>query len=169
MEATLIQKILARRLRVFPLLLLVTLLVLLLGACASSNNQTGSPIEIKDPWARASAVGGASGSTEGGTGAAYMVIRNRTKEDDRLLNVQCDLAQFVELHTTETRNGVTMMARVETMVVPAKSKIELKPGGLHIMLIKLKTDLQPGMKVPLILEFEKAGRVSVTADVRPAE
>jgi hypothetical protein len=160
--------VLALRWKVFSFVLFGTFLVLLAGACAS-NNQTGSPIEIKDPWARASAVGGASGSTEGGTGAAYMVIRNRTKNDDRLLNVQCDLAQFVELHTTETRNGVTMMARVETMEIPAKSKIELKPGGLHIMLIKLKTDLQPGMKVPLVLEFENAGRVNVTADVRPIE
>ncbi|MER3484909.1 MAG: hypothetical protein C4345_01930, partial [Chloroflexota bacterium] len=42
-----------------------------------------------------------------------------------------------------------------------------KPGGYHIMLIGLTRDLKAGDRYELTLQFEKAGEVTLTVDVRP--
>jgi Copper chaperone PCu(A)C len=41
----------------------------------------------------------------------------------------------------------------------------LSPGGYHMMLMDLKTPLKQGDKLPITLEFEKAGKVTVSFDV----
>ena len=50
--------------------------------------------------------------------------------------------------------------------VPAGGRIEMKPGGHHIMLLGLTRDLQPGDTVTVRLRFEKAGERVVEAPVR---
>jgi copper(I)-binding protein len=52
--------------------------------------------------------------------------------------------------------------------VPAKQSVEFKPGGMHVMLIGLKTPLKVGNSFPMTLRFEKAGSVSVNVRVLPA-
>ena len=43
------------------------------------------------------------------------------------------------------RTGDMMkMAPVKGIIVPAKGKVELKPGGLHVMLFELKKPLKEG-------------------------
>ncbi|MBK8794146.1 MAG: copper chaperone PCu(A)C [Holophaga sp.] len=102
----------------------------------------------------------------GSTSAAYMVIQNPGTEPDNLIDVRSDAAEIVELHTSQTKNGVTMMSAVESVPVPARGKAELKPGGLHIMFIKLKNDLAAGDKISLTLVFEKSGEIQVEAEVK---
>ena len=57
-------------------------------------------------------------------------------------------------HVTLTRGFVTL------------GSVELKPGGMHLMLLGLKQPLQPGQSVPLTLRFEKAGEVPVQLQVQ---
>ena len=45
--------------------------------------------------------------------------------------------------------------------VPANGRARLEPGGLHIMLMKLKRPLAVGDKVPATLVFRDAGRVPI--------
>lgn len=151
------------------------LLVLILSACSGETNNQG--LQIKEPWARAaSAMLGHSQPSEMGqegsgaemtaNGAAYMLIANQGETNDKLLSVSSDVAQFVEVHKTEMQDGVMRMQQVEFIEIPAKSQVELKPGGYHVMLIGLKRDLVPGEKIQLLLNFEKAGEISVEAEVR---
>jgi copper(I)-binding protein len=44
--------------------------------------------------------------------------------------------------------------------------VKLAPGGHHLMLQELKGPLKQGDKVPVTLEFEKAGKVAVFLDVQ---
>jgi len=60
---------------------------------------------------------------------------------------------------------VMKMREVEAIELPAGKTVELKPGGLHIMLMGLKAPLKAGSSVPLTLKFEKAGEVSVKLTV----
>jgi copper(I)-binding protein len=64
--------------------------------------------------------------------------------------------------------GGAMMAmrEVPAIDVPAGSRVELAPGGLHLMLFDLLEDLQAGDTFELTLVFENAGEVTVTAEVR---
>lgn len=155
------------------LLVLITL-ILFVSLAACGGGTVGSRIEIQDPWIRAvgatemsaNEAGMDSGSMIGSTVAAFLTIKNKGKEDDKLVAVASDVADVAEIHLSEMKADVMTMRQVDGVVVPAGSEAILQPGGYHIMLIGLKKELAIGEKVSLALMFEKAGQVSVEAEVR---
>ncbi len=48
---------------------------------------------------------------------------------------------------------------------PGKT-VKLAPGGYHLMMLDLKSPLKQGDKLPVTLQFEKAGKVEVSLDVQ---
>lgn len=101
-----------------------------------------------------------------GTSGGYMTLHNHGKQDDRLLGVRTPVAGKAQIHQTSIgANGVATMRPVDAVEVPAGGMAELKPGGLHMMLMQLNHALEPGMDVPLTLIFEKAGEVTITVRV----
>ena len=62
--------------------------------------------------------------------------------------------------------GVMMMVQQENVPVSAESQVEFKPGGLHVMLIGLKQDLNPGDTFAVTLNFENAGEITLDVPVR---
>jgi copper(I)-binding protein len=90
----------------------------------------------------------------------------KTAAEDKLLSVESDVAKTIELHETKESSGMMAMSPVPNIPVPANGKAELKPGGFHVMLIGLNRELKAGDKVQLTLNFEKAGKVPVTAEVK---
>lgn len=139
------------------LLILCLLATAVLTGCDDPNAPNEPRLEVIDAWAHTAVLADAGASTS----AAYMTIRNTGKVDDRLISASSDFAEFVELHTTEERNGVMMMAPVKAVNVPARGQAELKPGGLHVMFIKIKHGLNVGDKIKLTLEFEKSGKMEL--------
>ena len=115
---------------------------------------------ITQPWSRA---------TPGGAKVAggYLVIENKGKAADRLLGGNADVASSVEVHEMSMNNGVMTMRPLNNglTIEPGKS-VKLAPGGYHLMLMGLKNGLKQGDKVPVTLQFEKAGKVSVALDVQ---
>ena len=115
---------------------------------------------IMDAWARPS-IGSA------GNSAAYMKLMNHGDAADRLIGAKSDVARKTEIHTHIMENNVAKMRRVEGGVeLPAKGNVEFKPGGLHVMLIGLKSKLAEGDAFPLTLVFEKKGEVVVDVEVQ---
>lgn len=51
------------------------------------------------------------------------------------------------------------------LTIAAGKSVSLSPGGYHLMMMDLKKPLRAGDKVPVTLNFEKAGPVSVTLEV----
>lgn len=159
------------------LLAAVVLAALFLVACSSGPEE--ATIVIEDVWARPGQTKMAGegkememGSEEGGgmamagTSAIFMTIRNDGRQDDRLVGVTGDAAEFVEIHTSETRDGVTMMAQIPGIDIPGGDKVVLEKGGLHIMLINLHQDLNEGDTVNVALQFANSDPQTVTAEVR---
>jgi len=140
------------------LVVAVMLIVLASAACGGWGGTTGG-ITVSDAWARTSPMMERAG-------AAYMVLQNGGAVEDKLLSVESDVAQTIELHETKEMNGMMQMSPVPNIPVPAGGKAELKPGGLHVMLIGLTRELKAGDKVQLTLNFEKAGKVPVTVEVK---
>ena len=103
--------------------------------------------------------------------AAYLKITNNGVSDDRLIAVKAAIAQRVEIHSMEMDNGVMRMRAVDGgLAIAAGESVTLAPGGLHIMLMGLTTDLAPDTKHEIILVFEKAGDVKLTGTAkRPAD
>ena len=100
-------------------------------------------------------------------GALFMVIRNRGNIDDRLVNVESDIAGIVQIHETRVdANGVASMFLLDEMEIPAGGEIQFRPGSYHIMLMGMKRELKVGELVRFALTFEKAGRVEIDALVK---
>ena len=75
------------------------------------------------------------------------------------------VAKSVELHTMSMEGDVMKMRQLDAIELPKGAMVELKPGGLHLMLMGLKAPLKAGDTFPMTLRFEKAGEVVVTVKV----
>lgn len=95
--------------------------------------------------------------------AGYLVITNEGDEDDTLVGVTAEFAGRAEIHTMNmTADGVMQMRPVEDgLLIESGQPAVLEPGGLHIMFMDLAGPLQGGDEQTVVLEFEKAGPVSV--------
>lgn len=135
--------------------LLASLLLTLSAACVHAQ----AP-KVTDAWARPTV----QGQTAGG---GYLRIDNRAGAADRLVGARTTVSERVELHHMSMDGDVMRMRRIEAIDVPAGGSVELKPGGLHLMLLPLKAPLRAGTRFALTLRFEKAGEVEVQAEVAP--
>jgi copper(I)-binding protein len=97
--------------------------------------------------------------------AAYLTITNTSDQSDKLVRVECDESKVVEIHNHINDNGVMKMRPVDFIEI-GKNPVEMKPGGLHIMLMGLKDSFQGKETIPLTLYFEKAGSVKVDIPIR---
>jgi len=114
---------------------------------------------ITQAWSRAT-PGGAK------VGGGYLTITNQGSTPDRLIGGSADIAAKVQVHEMSMNNGVMTMRPLEQgLVIEPGKTVKLSPGSLHLMLLDLKAPLKQGEKVPVTLEFEKAGKVSVVLDV----
>ena len=98
-------------------------------------------------------------------GAAYLRIANTGREPDRLVAISTPIAGKADLHSVTDDNGVMKMRPVGGIALKPGETVELKPGGLHIMLTDIQGRLKPGDTFPLTLTFEKAGAKSVSVSV----
>jgi copper(I)-binding protein len=74
----------------------------------------------------------------------------------------------VSLHETTLVNGVSRMREVERMPIAPGATVDLKPGGLHLMLMQPAIALKEGGQVPLRLSLEDGRKVDATLQVRRA-
>ena len=140
------------------IIVIVLMLSVALTACGGSSGTSVSSITVSDAWVRNPPISDQPG-------AAYLVIQNNGAAD-RLLSVTSDIAQTIELHESMDSGGMMQMSPVPNIPIPAIGKVELKPGGFHMMLIGLTRPVKTGDKVQLTLNFEKAGKIPVTAEVK---
>ncbi|CAN2534110.1 hypothetical+protein [Methylocapsa aurea] len=92
------------------------------------------------------------------TGACYLALRNDGKTEDRLLGVEADAAQRVEMHVTKVADGIGRMRPLaEGVALPAESVVDFREKGYHLMLVDLRAPLAEGATVRGTLRFERAG------------
>ena len=140
--------------------ILILAIAIIAGAGASFAQETSrlGGLVIETPWARASI-----GTNR--PAAAYMTIRNEGTEGDALLAVSTPRSGKAEVHTTSMKDGVMSMGPAGPVEIPAGSNVLLAPGGLHIMMMKLKKALIKGKTVEITLSFERSGKITVTAPI----
>ena len=113
-------------------------------------------VKAEGAWARPTVPGQQAGG-------GYIALTSTAA--DRLVGGSTPMAQRLELHMMAMQGDVMQMRQVDAIDLPAGKKVELKPGGLHLMFIGLKQPLPLGSKVPVTLKFEKAGELKVDFEV----
>jgi copper(I)-binding protein len=129
--------------------------LLFLAACG----QTGDPdIQLGNAWAR---------PTRGDApGAVYVTIDNKGSADDRLVGLVTDRAAMAMVHQTELVDGVAKMRMANEINIPAGDRVEMVPGGTHLMLEGLRAPLNAGEEFDLVLKFRNSGDQRVKVQVR---
>ena len=136
--------------------------LIVLGAAAPGAAQEvkAGELVITQAWSRATPSGAK-------TAAGYLTIQNKGTNPDRLTGASADVAGKVEIHEMSMSGGVMKMRPLENgLQIAAGKTVKLAPEGYHLMLEDLRSPLKQGDKIPVTLDFEKAGKVQATLDVQ---
>ena len=131
---------------------LAAALLLAVPAIASAQS-----IQVDHPWARAT-------SPSAKTGGVFMTLID-TGAPDKLVSAASPVAGMVEVHRTVEENGVMKMLPVAAIDLETGKKVQLAPGGYHVMLMDLKRQLKVGETFPITLTFAQAAPMTVTVKV----
>ncbi len=139
--------------------IVAALSLFLLHGAADAKDVAVGPLQVSQPWLRATPKGA---SVAGG----YLTIRNTGTTPDRLIGGSAEVAGRFEIHEMRMEQGVMRMRHLSRgLELKPGDTVELKPGGLHVMLMDLKQPLVQGETVKGTLVFEKAGTVAVEFSV----
>jgi periplasmic copper chaperone A len=130
------------------------------GSSARAEEVKAGDLVISQAWSRATPNGAKIGT-------GYFTIENKGTAADKLVGVSGEVSDKIEVHEMSMNNGVMKMRPVDggLTIDPGKT-VKLAPNGYHLMIMDLKSPLKQGGKVPVTLEFEKAGKVAITLDVQ---
>ena len=131
--------------------------ILGLSFAAQAQEAKVGAIKIEGAYTRATVPGQ---QVAGG----FMKIENKGGTD-LLVSASSPIAGEVQLHEMAMEGNVMKMRQVKDIPVPAGGELELKPGGMHLMFMNIKTPLAAGELVPVKLKFAKAGVVEVKMPV----
>ena len=139
-------------------------LVAVSGGQAVASSAEGSaverePLSVRDAWV-AEALPGQDMT------AAYMIIVNEGDVEEKLVRVDSEFAERLELHTMEQQGEMMRMRKVDSIVIGPGEEVALEPGGLHIMIIGLSGRPKAGDTFTLFLGFESGASLRVDAPVK---
>ena len=98
--------------------------------------------------------------------AGYLSVTNPGEVAVAIVGASSNVADKVELHTTRKVDGLVRMEPLEVLVVAPGERVNLAPGGAHLMLLGLSYRLVPGDDVRLCLRLDTKEEVCTDADVR---
>lgn len=134
----------------YPNRVLSCCLAALLAAGTASAVQ--AQVTVDGAWARATVP------NQSATGA---FMRLTAQKDVVLTGASSPVAGIVEVHEMWMDKGIMRMRPADHVPLKAGQTIELKSGGLHVMMMDMKKQIKAGERVPLALSFTAAdGSVS---------
>ncbi len=153
--------------------LVLSLFISSASYAAETSNQPASPnedgvvgekkatLEISDIWTRKS-------MSPNNNSAAYMKINNLSDQQITIIGASATaIANNVELHKSFVdEKGISRMTSIDNIVVPSQSEIELKPGGIHIMLFDLKRSLSVGDTFTLTIKIDGMDPMEIESSVK---
>lgn len=153
--------------------LTIAALITLPFALAACTPETGGATDSDAPSSDTAAVtqslslDSAWAKAADGMSGVFGTLVNNTDEPVTLLSAVSERAGLVELHETAMVDGTSIMREVEGgFEIPAMGTFELVPGGNHIMLMELTSELLPGELLPVSLTFSNGEIIELELDVR---
>ena len=113
----------------------------------SSASGASDTLIISDAWVRATPPGKMMT-------AGYASLENVSKDVITITGVSAEVAGHTSLHETRIERDQSTMRPVAKLSIKAGERVSLKPGGLHIMLMKLSEPLTDGQSIDICLELE---------------
>jgi len=115
----------------------------------ATQSAWANPVAVSKVWVRTTVPGQT-------VAAAYLEITAR--EAARLVAVRSSISPSVQIHSMQMDGDIMRMREVPSLDLPKNTAVSLKPGGYHLMLMKLKKPINAGDKIPLTLIVETKGK-----------
>jgi len=131
-------------------------LILLLGTANPALAETG--LSVTDAWSPQAPPGRMM--------AGFMQLENQGSEPIVLTHGESQRFGRVEIHTMRMDEGVMRMRKLDTLEIPAGERVELRSGGLHLMLMQPKGAFELGDRFELDLIDSAGHRWPVSLEVR---
>lgn len=138
------------------MLLRLLALTLFLGTALPSFAETG--LTVTDAWSPQAPPGRMM--------AGFMQLENHGGEPILLTHGESQRFGRVEIHTMRMDEGVMRMRKLDSLEIPAGERVELRPGGLHLMLMQPTGAFDLGDRFELELIDSAGNRWPVTLEVR---
>jgi periplasmic copper chaperone A len=144
----------------------------MLSACASGTTATDTAdatsaaasacaLTVADPWVKAA---------DADMTGAFGVVSNPSDADITITSASSPSAGMVEIHEVVDKDGAMVMQPKEGgLVVPAGGSATLKPGGDHLMLMKLPAPIKAGDEVEITVACNTGGTLTWTSVAKPFE
>jgi copper(I)-binding protein len=142
-----------------PSLLAFAAAVIASSVVATELVAQGSAVSARDAWVREAPAGRKV------TGV-FVVIENPGAVARSIVSGSTNVADTLELHEMKREGDMMQMSPVKSILIPARGQVELKPGGLHLMLFGLRKPLVVGDTVKLTLTLDDGSHVALSAPVR---
>ncbi len=126
---------------------------------APAENAADGKLEFTESWAKA---------TDGKMTGVFGDLKNVSDEDVTINGGKADFAGLIEVHeTVEDGTGTSKMQEKEGgFTIKPGDTLELRPGGDHIMFMKLNKELVPGEEVTYTITFAEGGEQEFTSVIK---
>jgi hypothetical protein len=99
--------------------------------------------------------------------AGYMHVYNPGNKAVSILSVSSDAFSNIEVHQTIIQDdGLMHMEQVPTLTIEPNSRLALKPGGIHLMMMQPFAPTHPGDEIRITFELSDGSRQSLVFTVR---
>jgi copper(I)-binding protein len=115
-----------------------------------------APLDVSGAWFRSLP----------GTAGGYFTLQNNSGREVIINGASSDACGMLMIHQSSSKGGMSSMAMMEQVKVPAGAIVRFAPGGLHLMCEQPKMKI--GSKVPVTLHLAGGSSVSVAFEVRGA-
>lgn len=151
----------------FAFVIVAAMLVSMFGAAAAQHDHNSTP-EADDHGHHGDHMSATPDMDMSNLsmGAFYLKVTNSSDDADRLVKIESDIAQVIEIHEVQMNDGaMNMVPQHDGVEVPANGELLLEPSGYHVMLIGINKSLLEGEEFSATLFFEDAGEVEVSVPI----
>ena len=98
-------------------------------------------------------------------GAAFGQICNPSAKNISIKKITSDYGK-VEIHTMVMKNNMMKMKEIKSLNIDSKSCVELKPGGMHLMILNIKKQASAGETRKFLIEFSNNTKTAIVAPTK---
>ena len=138
----------------------IWLTVLVAGLCMPAlRAEPAAGVVFEDVWIRAMPPFQPNS-------AGYMTISNNRDTAVAIVGASSNVSKKTEIHTTRQVDGLMRMEQLDGVVLAPGERLELAPGGTHLMLLGLEYRPVAGDDIELCLHLVTEETLCTPAEVR---
>ncbi len=138
---------------------LATRLILILLLIPAGILNAGSSVVVEDAWLR-------QAPPDAQVLAGYMSVENMSKKGMIISSLKSNDFAAIVIHDTNMQDGMARMREKGNLEIEGRMRVELMPGGIHLMFMSPKRQLKAGDRVEVEMRFDNGTIVPVTFVVK---